>query len=237
MLIGVAAFSLLVSLPLLVKKLDFGSSGGDVIDGPLRPVVVTLPPPDVPLEPVVQQPATTKSAMDIRRFTPPVVAPESEEVESLATQEQLRNALVGRRDIDGDPDGGEAIIIETAATERQIGIAIIGGSEPLPPKEVDIQAEPVGGMAAFRQYIAGSLAGIGLSDGLTVLHLEIRFVVEKNGELTDIQVTKGGLDPEVADRTVRALSGKDAPKWSPAVKDGLKVRMSFKLPITIQVDN
>jgi protein TonB len=60
----------------------------------------------------------------------------------------------------------------------------------------------------------------------------IKFVVEKDGSITDIQVIKGigsGCDKEA----VRVLKG--APKWIPGEQRGKPVRVRRSLPIVFSL--
>ena len=60
----------------------------------------------------------------------------------------------------------------------------------------------------------------------------ISFVVEKNGQLTDIKVLRGlgyGTDEEA----VRVL--KKSPKWKPGIQNGRAVRVQYTIPIAFQL--
>ena len=65
------------------------------------------------------------------------------------------------------------------------------------------------------------------------LLIKLRFVVEKDGSFTDIQIIedKFGLGNEA----VRVL--KSMPKWKPAQHNGTTVRSIFTLPIKVRVNN
>lgn len=65
------------------------------------------------------------------------------------------------------------------------------------------------------------------------LVIKLRFVVEKDGSFTDIQIIedKFGLGNEA----VRVL--KSMPKWKPAQHNGTSVRSIFTLPIKVRVNN
>ncbi|HZW63554.1 MAG TPA: energy transducer TonB, partial [Flavobacteriaceae bacterium] len=66
------------------------------------------------------------------------------------------------------------------------------------------------------------------------ISIRLRFVVEKDGSFTDIQVV--GADPHGAGReAIRVL--RSMPKWKPAQHNGKTVRSSFTLPIKIRVNN
>jgi protein TonB len=63
--------------------------------------------------------------------------------------------------------------------------------------------------------------------------VRVRFVVEKNGRITNAQVMQSDnavLNAEAL-RVVRSM-----PRWKPARKDGEPVRVTFELPITFRLN-
>ena len=62
----------------------------------------------------------------------------------------------------------------------------------------------------------------------------VSFVVEKDGSIQNVKVEKGvsSILDEEAMRVVRNM-----PKWTPAMKDGKKVRTSLTLPIVFHLPN
>lgn len=61
--------------------------------------------------------------------------------------------------------------------------------------------------------------------------LLLEFMVEKDGSLSEFKVVKD-LGYGVADEAIRVL--KLSPKWIPATENGIAVRVSYSLPITLQ---
>lgn len=61
----------------------------------------------------------------------------------------------------------------------------------------------------------------------------VSFVVEKDGSLTDIEVTKHAT-PTLDKAAVEAV--KKMPKWKPGMNKGKKVRVQFALPITYRMN-
>ncbi|MCO5947713.1 energy transducer TonB [Mucilaginibacter flavidus] len=62
----------------------------------------------------------------------------------------------------------------------------------------------------------------------------VSFVVEKNGRLSNVTVTKGigsGCDEEAA----RVL--KHSPKWKPGTQGGKPVRVAYSVPISFSLTN
>lgn len=60
------------------------------------------------------------------------------------------------------------------------------------------------------------------------------FVIEKDGSITDVKVTRG-VDPSLDQEAIRVV--KSMPKWKPGKQRGKAVRCAFNLPITFQLTN
>lgn len=94
---------------------------------------------------------------------------------------------------------------------------------------VETFPEPVGGYDAFNRYVAESLRYPKAASRLNVSgRVFVKFVVEKDGSLTDAVVVKGigaGCDEEA----LRVIN--NAPKWNPGKQRGQPVRVSRIIPI------
>lgn len=100
-------------------------------------------------------------------------------------------------------------------------------------QSVEIMPEPPGGMTAMRQWIGANYnypqAAIDNEEsGL----LEVKFVVERDGSLTDIQVVRD-LGHGTGEEAVRILQR--ARKWSPGIQNGRPVRVSYRMPIQLSL--
>ena len=61
-----------------------------------------------------------------------------------------------------------------------------------------------------------------------------RFVVEKDGSVSNIEVLNGaGFDERLVAEGVRAIGA--MPKWAPGMKDGALARVYFTLPIRFKL--
>lgn len=58
----------------------------------------------------------------------------------------------------------------------------------------------------------------------------LSFVVEKNGELTDIQLAGKKLGGGTDEEAIRVL--KASPKWTPGIQNGKPVRVKYNIPIS-----
>ena len=98
-----------------------------------------------------------------------------------------------------------------------------------------MQPEPPGGMAAFMKWVGATYEypAAALENGINGV-VEVSFVVEKDGQLTDISV-KRDLKYGAGDAAVRLL--KKAKKWRPGVQNGRPVRVAYTLPIRLSINN
>ena len=108
-----------------------------------------------------------------------------------------------------------------------------GGDELF--ESVEVLPEPKGGMAAFRKWIADNFkypqAAIDTEVRGTI---QTSFVVEKDGTLSNIKLIKDlGFGTGMA--AVRLLE--NAPKWSPGIQKGKKVRVTYNLPIRLDLQS
>lgn len=98
---------------------------------------------------------------------------------------------------------------------------------------VEDQPAPKGGMGAFYEYVNKNIKYPSQARRMGVEgRVFVQFVVDKNGNLTDVQAVKGigaGCDEEA----VRVI--KNAPKWKPGKQRGKAVRVRMILPITFKL--
>jgi outer membrane biosynthesis protein TonB len=98
---------------------------------------------------------------------------------------------------------------------------------------VQVQAEPPGGMNAFRQYIASNFKIPALYQ-TTMGTVIVKFVVWDDGSIRDVVIVKEtpanlGFGKEA----VRLIAS--GGKWKPGVYNKRKVKQYFTLPISIQI--
>ena len=95
------------------------------------------------------------------------------------------------------------------------------------------QPEFVGGMAKFFEYLKKTVKYPKEAQDKNIAgKVFLTFIVEKDGTLTDIRVTRKlghGLDEEA----IRIL--KESPKWSPGIQEGKAVRVKYNLPISFSL--
>jgi protein TonB len=98
---------------------------------------------------------------------------------------------------------------------------------------VEEQPTPIGGYSAFNKYVAESLRypRSALRLGITG-RVFVKFVVEKDGSITDVEVIKG-IGAGCNEEAVRVVS--NAPKWKPGRQRGRAVRVRQILPIAFLI--
>lgn len=102
-----------------------------------------------------------------------------------------------------------------------------------PKTVVDVEANFVGGLDAFRNKVMNNFDGSGFESG-DVMKTVITFIVEKDGTISGVKADGRDADfNSEAMRTIRSIKG----KWVPAKVNGQPVRSYFKFPISMKFDN
>lgn len=231
LMIGAVLFIVAVSSPLILKLVsdsmpkeeEFKQT--EVVLSPPPPINEDTPPPPPPPEP-------PKPKVDQVKFPPPVVVP-AEEVrdEEPPTVEELKVADPGQKTIEGDPNA--EIRIDEPVGEAPKAAAIVEDNSIKDFASVEVLPEFPGGEKAFGAFLSKNINYPPMARENNISgRVFISFVVEKDGQLTDIKVLRGlgyGTDEEA----VRVL--KKSPKWKPGVQNGRKVRVQYTIPISFQL--
>lgn len=190
-----------------------------------------------------QQIAQDLPAEDLVRFPEPEVVPEERVKEEVASQEELQeeNKTPARITLKGTGQG-TTVPKGEFGSKKQDG-QITGSAKGDPDggstdpnkifKAVEVEPEPPGGMAGFIQWVARNYVyPQGALDAGVSGTIQLSFVVEKDGSLTDIKVVRD-MSYGTGDAAVRVL--KKAPKWSPGIQNGRPVRVAYTLPIKLNI--
>lgn len=192
-------------------------------------VIVQPPPPvnpETPPPPPVEPPPPKQDQI---KFPPPIVKPDELVKEEEPVQiEDLKKADPGQKTIAGDPDAD--IVIATAAGDGPKQAAVVEDTKVYDFVSLEKQPEFPGGMSKFYEYLKKAVRYPPMAQENNIQgKVFLSFVVEKNGELTDIKVDRklgGGTDEEA----VRVL--KASPRWIPGIQNGKSVRVKFNIPIS-----
>lgn len=186
-------------------------------------------PPDEPEKPKTKEPETKAPETEvIKPNAPLVVAPTVHAQPDVPRNiDQPRNPVSPESPGTGGPGpspistGGGGPSIVKAPTNNN----------PVNPKELDRQPMFPGGLKGFYEYVGNNFERQEIEEGETVRVL-VSFVIEKNGTITDIEVTEKTTDA-VDKEAIRVLKSLRT-KWSPGFKDGEPVRTRYTLPISVK---
>ena len=226
-LVGSALFILLVSAPLIVKLISgfIPEEKEQIIE---TEVVLAPPPPIDEKELPPPPPEPPKPKIDQVRFPPPLVVP-AEEVrdEEPPTVEDLKVADPGPKTIEGNPDAD--IVIDEPVGEAPKEAEVTEDNSIKDFASVEVLPSFGDSKAAWGKYLERNLKYplVAQENGISG-RVMVSFVVEKNGNLTDIKVVRGiggGCDEEA----MRVL--KNAPAWKPGIQNGRPVRVAYTMPI------
>ncbi len=193
----------------------------------------------LPAEEKPQQIAQEPPAEDLIRFPEPKVVPNNQVKEEVASQEEFKDekkapariTLKGKPGSTGVPTGEFGPKkVDGQVTGVEKGDPSGGASNEI-FTAVEVNPEPPGGMKAFMEWIAKnySYPNAALEQGVNGV-VEVAFVVEKDGSLTDINV-KRDLSYGTGQAAVAML--KKAKKWKPGIQNGRPVRVAYTLPIRL----
>jgi len=98
---------------------------------------------------------------------------------------------------------------------------------------VQQKAHPKEGLQTFMQNFMEEFNVPDIPKGVEQLRMQLKFVVEKDGSFSNIQVIDDKFD--VGEEAVRTLN--TMPAWVPAIHNQKNVRSAFTLPITININD
>ncbi|QEC76213.1 energy transducer TonB [Mucilaginibacter ginsenosidivorax] len=225
---AIVFFVLVVSAPTIVAKIrglipkaDDKVKITDVVLLPPPPVDQTKKPPPPPPEP-------PKPKVDQVRFPPPIVKPDNEVKEKdPPTVKELQVADPGQKDQKGDPN-------QEIRIDEPVGNSDIKQVVEEDPNKIFASVENLpefpGGQDKFIAYLSKNIRypAVDRENG-TQGRVILTFVVERDGSLTDIKVTRSlsqGTDAEAT----RVL--KSSPKWKPGIQNGRPVRVQYSVPVS-----
>lgn len=210
-------------------------------------VLPELPEPEPPVEEIKEEPIpeekpadASKSVQEEVKFLETEVKKDNEvKNEQKTSQKDFDdNKTSGREDREADKDGdfkskGE----QTGGAEK--GSKGDGKGDQKADDEnkvwgfVQQKAAPNEGLQKFMQNFVRKFNAPDVGGNVSEIKVTLKFTVEKDGSFTDLQVLddKQGVGNE-AKRVLKAM-----PNWKPAQHNGKTVRSSFRLPITIKVNN
>ena len=234
--IGALLFILAMLGPSILNKLNLGKEEElietevDLMKMPPPPIDPAEPPPPPP--PPIEQPK-----VNTVKFLPPEVKKDEEVPEETPppTVEEIKEAVVANKTVEGDPNANEIIVAPEAIAAPSKGTVVEAAPEPEKVfTVVEQQPEFPGGTSEMYKYLSKNIKYPGAASRANVSgKVFMSFVVNVDGSIQDVTVLKGlgfGCDEE-AMRVVKAM-----PKWKPGKQSGRAVRVKYNLPINFQLE-
>jgi periplasmic protein TonB len=200
--------------------------------------LVEVPKDDEPEKPVeIEKPKPVPPVAMEKFVTPLITTEEIKPEDEVPEMEDLQDVKIGPVDQAGDKDNGivappvEGVkdgIIEAPKKDEDEGDGIV--------LTVQIEAQYPGGMSAWQRYLNRTFkypeeAVENLIAGAVV----VQFVVDKEGNVTDVEAISGPEKGGLREEAVRVI--KKSGKWTPAIQNGRQVKSYKKQPIIFQLEN
>ncbi|WP_406825006.1 TonB family protein [Pedobacter sp. KACC 23697] len=100
---------------------------------------------------------------------------------------------------------------------------------------IEKQPEFPGGITKFYQYVGSTIKYPKMAQDKNVQgKVFLSFVVEKDGSLSDIQITRS-LGSGTDEEAIRVLE--ESPKWNPGIQNGLAVRVKYNININFKLND
>ncbi|HOZ86311.1 MAG TPA: TonB family protein [Bacteroidia bacterium] len=185
------------------------------------------PPPPIEETPPPPPPPPPPPMVEMVKFTPPVIKDDAVEEEPQKLQEEVKETQVGEKDQEGDKD------IIAPPTENT------GPGEPTAPEifaVVEEMPEPPGGISSFYNYVKTHIVYPQMEKEAGISgKVFLKFVVEMDGSLSDVQVLKGVSGCSACDKEAVRVLKTFPEKWKPGRQNGHTARVYYTLPIVFKV--
>lgn len=223
-LISTAVFALALAAPVIIKSLGLD----ELTEKKVKVVEVTellAPPPIDPSEPPpppVEPPPPLKTTI---KFTPPKIVKDEEvtEEDEPPSQEELKEVEAGAETAEGDTSGVDYSLLEVSGND------VLGDPDAEKIFQiVEQQPEFPGGEKELMKYLSSIKYPEIARENDIEGSVYIRFVVEKNGSVSNVEVAKGS-DKILNDAAMAHV--KKMPSWKPGKQNGKEVRVQYIVPI------
>jgi protein TonB len=186
---------------------------------------LTPPPPAEELPPPPPPPPPPPMA-EMVKFVPPVIKDDAVEEEPQKLQEEVVETNVGEKDQEGDKDIVAPPAEETGPGEGSQEIFMV----------VEEMPEPPGGINAFRKYLATHIQYPAMAREAGISgKAYLKFVVEVDGSISDVQVLRGVPGCGDCDREAVRVLKSFPEKWKPGKNNGRAARVYYNLPISFNI--
>jgi periplasmic protein TonB len=159
---------------------------------------------------------------------PPVVGPEIKEVPDT-TPDVVELPVDVLPPDTSEEDPGDSLIDDLLGSSNPFG------REVTEMPDINQEAIPKGGYEAFYEYLYRNLrVPDHLLEQSGETRLVVSFVIDTNGQLTDIKLAEG-TDKSLEKQVIKLLQ--NGPDWEPAWQGGRKVKARKALPVVLKTTN
>jgi protein TonB len=225
-LIGVSSFVLGITGPMIYDKIMKEAEEAANKRREVKSVAELAPPPPMD-EKLKPPPPITPPELKSVNFTPPVVKPDEEVQEEVAVMDEMKDAIIGNKNVEGDTASNyqpiEEVAVNTEVEEDNNRVFTV----------VEQQPEFPGGEEELFRYLSKNInyPTMARENGITG-RVVVTFVVGSDGDINNIQVIRpigGGCDEEAV-RVVKKM-----PRWKAGKQNGKSVNVQFNLPINFEL--
>lgn len=185
------------------------------------------PPPPMEEQPPPPPPPPPPPMVEMVKFTPPVIKDDAVEEEPQKLQEEVKETNVGTKDQEGDKE-----LVAPPVEDK-------GPTEPAAPEiftVVEEMPDPPGGIGAFYKYVGSHIQYPSMAREAGISgKAHLKFVVETDGSISDVQVLKGVPGCSDCDKEAIRVIKSFPEKWKPGKQNGRPVRVYYNLPVVFKI--
>jgi protein TonB len=188
---------------------------------------VVLPEIKKTILPEVKKPVTEATIVKDQLINPTIIHPD-EAVQDVSTNIEIKNSGGATSNETGTVGINPTSSGTGAETKLPVDTNILVNTTAL-----DKLPEFPGGMDRFYSYVGNNFERLEI-EGINTMKLYVSFVIEKDGNMTNIHVKRDpgyGLGKE-AIRVLKSLRT----KWTPGMINSKPVRTAYDLPITVEMN-
>jgi len=235
LIIGSIVFLLLFFSPKIYSLIKGNMNNQDEEKVKAEEVIIAPPPPVDPKTPPPPPVEPPPPKVDQVKMPPPIVKPDIEVRDEPPTVEKLKVADPGQRELKGDPDAADEVIVGPVGEgPKRTEAVAVDDNQVYDFVSIEKQPEFPGGLKKFYDYLGKAIKYPPMAQENNVQgKVFLSFVVEKDGKLTDITVTRGlgsGTDQEA----IRVL--KASPRWNPGIQNGKPVRVKYNINVNFTLN-
>lgn len=239
-IVGTALFLLAAITPFVIMKIkqmdakDKAESNHELVEILPEEEQILEQPEDTP-PPPPPPPAEEPKVEIIQNIVPePVKAPKIETPPPTIKEQLVTNTGAVNQDGDKVVQNYTPPVLPTGPSKS----TNVEAKPQINPNEVytsvDQQAEYPGGMNGLRKFLGDNFDVDVMEGGEGTLKAKIKFVVEKDGTVSQVQVAEKSGNRDFDNESIKVV--KKMKKWSPAKKDGQNVRSWYTVPFVMNFE-